>query len=153
MTTSFLRKMFWRTLIAVLLLLAAGCTAPATTDGADVEHDDQHEADSHEHSDDVVRIPNDGAVITIAAPAMGTTFSSGDDIVVEITIENFILNEDGSHWHVYVDGESHGMVVGNNTRQVLHGLAPGDHEIIAYLAVGTHEELEEGGITHISITE
>ena len=134
------------TLALPLILIA--CAPVAATE--EMQMDDG----AHEHKEDEVeRIPNDGATIEIVSPEHGTTFASTDDVVVEVAIENFTLNDEGSHWHVYVDGESHGMVVGINTRQALHGLAPGEHMIEAYLALGTHEELQDAGTVHITVTE
>jgi hypothetical protein len=52
-----------------------------------------------------------------------------------------------------VDGETYGMVVGENYRQVLRGLTPGEHEISAYLGLGTHEELEDGSVITITVNE
>ena len=116
----------------------------------DMEHTDDHE---HAHDEEVLRIANEGAVIRIVSPEEGAVFAAGEDIVVEVEIENFTLNDEGSHWHVYVDGVSYGMVVGETTTQVLRNLEPGDHEVTAYLANGDHEELEDGGVVHITVEE
>ena len=78
----------------------------------DHEHEHGHEHD-HEHGDDHgSRLPNDGAVVRIISPANRTTFASGEDIVVEIEVENFDLNDGGNHWHLYVDGKVLSMVAG-----------------------------------------
>ena len=116
----------------------------------DEEHAREHNGDEeHEHSE--ARIPNNGAVIRITAPADGDVVKEGDDLVVEVETENFVLGEDGSHWHIYVDGISHGMIVGGDLDHVLRGLEPGQHEISAHLAIGTHEELEEGASITITV--
>lgn len=154
-----LRKTFYRALLLIAALTLsmssiAGCTGAEETGGSDameMEHDDDLE---HESSgEDVVRIPNDRAVIRIVSPENGAAFSAGEDIVIEVEIENFELNVDGSHWHVYVDGVSYGMVVGDTTRQVLRNLEPGEYMVTAHLANGDHEELEEPGMIMITITE
>jgi nucleotide-binding universal stress UspA family protein len=118
-----------------------------------MEHDSENADEHAEEHEAMERIPNEGALIRIVSPEEGSSFTSGKDILVEVEIENFELNVDGSHWHVYVDGTSYGMVVGDTTRQVLRNLEPGEHEITAYLALGTHEELEDGGRIHVTVTE
>ena len=45
----------------------------------------------------------------------------------KIDTENFELGVDDNHWHVYVNGESFGMVMGTNTDQVIRNL--GQHEL------------------------
>ena len=114
------------------------------------DHDHDHDGHSHDHGD---RIPNDGAAVRITAPAGGETFARGDQVIVEIETENFALGEDGNHWHVYVNDENWGMVMGANYSEVLRGLTPGEHEISVYLSIDTHEELEEGAAVTIIVTE
>lgn len=146
-------------LIAVILaVLAAGaCTTPAapTTEHETTEdHGHDEEGEDHEHEeDDVTTVPNNGAVIEIVSPISGAVFAAGEDIVVEIEVENFVLNEDGSHWHVYVDGATYAMVVGDTTTQVLRNLEPGEHTIGAFLANGDHIQLEEGSEVTITVSE
>lgn len=124
-------------------------------EGDDHEHDGEGEDADHEHNDDQAedRVPNEGAVIRIVSPADGATFAVGEQIVVEIEAENFELGQDNNHWHVYVDGVSWGMVVGENTDEVLSGIEPGEHEISVYLSIGTHEELEDGDSITVSVEE
>lgn len=138
------------------LLVATACAAPAdpATESIEImDHEEVEHEDEHEREDLHVRIPNDGAVIEIVAPADGAVFAAGEDVVVEVAIRNFTLNQDGSHWHVYLDGESYGMVVGETFTQVLRGLQPGQHTLSAFLANGHHAELEDGAEVMISITE
>ena len=154
-------------LIAGLFLAAcssAGGTEPAADDETmdsmededmdDMDHDDMEE-DDHEHDDsEVVRIPNEGnASITITSPAGGDTFGTLDQVIVDVEVENFELGVDGSHWHVYVDGTSFGMVMGGNTDQALPGLEAGEHEVSVFLALGTHEEYEDGDAVTIVVEE
>jgi hypothetical protein len=87
------------------------------------------------------------------APEDGSTFPFGEQIIVEVAVENFDLSETGNHWHVYVDGDSWGMVMGGNTEQVLTGVAPGEHEIAVYLSIESHEEYEDGDEIHIVVEE
>ncbi|MFZ0545766.1 MAG: hypothetical protein WAM60_10035 [Candidatus Promineifilaceae bacterium] len=129
---------------------------PAMGEGEDMEHDantnmDDGESDmEHEHSGE--RIPNPGgAAISIISPDDGATFAQGDEVVVEVQVDNFDLGADGSHWHVYVDGTSWGMITGGNTSESLRGIEPGDHEIAVYLAGGDHIEFEQGDSIMITV--
>jgi hypothetical protein len=145
------------TFAALILLLAAfalsGCQ-PAAPTSPDAEHEHTDESD-HEHDEETgtARVPNEGAVIRLLSPADGETFAHGDDIVVEVAVENFDLSAEGNHWHLYVDGSTLNMVVGGNEKSVVHGLEPGEHEIEVYLGLPTHEELEEGAAVTITVTE
>jgi hypothetical protein len=149
------------TLLAAFLLVAcspAGETA--VDDHQDTTHHDDGHDDGHSHDDqhsdsqaDSERIPNEGAVVRIVAPADGATFARGDQVVVEIETENFVLGEDGNHWHVLVNEENWGMVMGANYTEVLRGLTPGQHEITVYLSIATHEDLEDGDSVTITITD
>ncbi len=155
-------------LLTILLLLFASILAacggnagsePAADDHDMEEMDDDHDmeemGDDHEHDDDAAhpdRIANEGAAVRIISPETMSTFSSTDQILVEIETENFELGE-GNHWHVYIDGASWGMVMGNNTDQPLTNLEPGEHEIAVYLSIDSHEELEEGDAIMVTITE
>ncbi len=124
-------------------------------------HDDHKDEDNHSHGDHGEghsdghgeRLPNNGAVVRIIAPEDGAEIKVGNDILVEIETENFELDEDGNHWHIFVNGESRGMIVGRDFDDVVRGLEPGDHEITAILSIGTHEELEEGDTVKITVVE
>jgi len=120
--------------------------------GDDHEHDDAD--DDHEHEEmSVQRVPNEGAAIQISAPSSGDTFSASEQVIVEIETENFDLMAEGYHWHVYVDGESWGMVMGGNQDRPLTGLEPGEHMIEVYLSIPSHEELADGDSIMIIVTE
>lgn len=122
-------------------------------DMENMDHDDMEEMD-HEHEDEHNRIPNEnGATITITSPEDGATFNVLDQVIVEVDVKNFALGENDDHWHVYVDGVSFGMVMGGNTDQALAGLEPGEHEVSAYLSLGTHEEYEDGDSVTITVEE
>lgn len=119
------------------------------SDTEDMDHSDMEDMD-HEHS----RIPNEGgATITITSPEDGATFSTLDQVLVEVQVENFTLGENDNHWHVYVDDVSYGMVMGGNTDQALPGLEPGEHVISVYMSLGTHEEYEDGDSVTILVEE
>ncbi len=121
------------------------------------EHDggESHDEQSDEHEavhEDLGRIPNEGgAAIHIISPQEGDVIT-GSEVIVEVEVENFEL-DDGSHWHVYVDGVSHGMVLGHDFDQALRGLEPGEHTIEVHLALGTHEELEDGSTVTVTVSE
>ena len=118
------------------------------------EMDQDHEEGMDEHGrGDIVMIPNDGASILITAPGGNATFSPDEDVLVEIAVDNFVLGEEGNHWHVYVDDVSYGMVMGGRTEQALRGLEPGEHTISVYLSNGGHEELMEGDSIIIEVKE
>ncbi|MFO7539163.1 MAG: DUF6130 family protein [Chloroflexota bacterium] len=144
------------TLLAALFLVAC---SPAGETAVDDHHEDNthntegHGEDHAEGNDHGDRIPNNGAVVRIMAPAAGDTFARGDQVVVEIETENFVLGEDGNHWHVFVNDESWGMIMGANQSEVLRGLPPGEHEISVTLSIGTHEDLADGDSVTITVTE
>ena len=152
-------------LMALLVLLMGIITVACTASGSgesepamedmDHSHDAAMEEMDHDHGDEHSdRIPNpNGAAVHIIAPADGATFSASDEVLVEVSVENFELGVDGSHWHVYVDGSSWGMVTGGNTDQPLTGLEPGEHMIEVFLSIPTHEEMEQGDSIMINIAE
>jgi hypothetical protein len=151
------------TLLFILSFVVA-CT-PSSDEGSaadeaqpteeEMEHDEEAEhSDEHEHDEDesLERVPNNSAAIDIVSPAEGATFNAGDEVAVEVEVENFTLGE-GNHWHIYVDGSSWGMVMGENTDDTLRGLETGEHEISVYLSIDTHEELEDGDTVTIVVEE
>ncbi len=120
------------------------------SDGDD--HSDHSDHSDHDHEDSA-RIMNEGATINIMSPATGDTFAFGEQVLIEVEVENFELGADGNHWHVYVDGSSWGMVLGGNLDQPLVGLEPGQHMIETYLANGDHEELMQGSSIMIVVED
>ena len=175
--TNFKHVFIFTILLVGGLFLTAACTASSTSapeeidensemneememeEEMDHEEGGEHEsedADDHEGSHDdnnPETIPNDGAVIRITSPADGTAFKAGDEVLVEVETENFVLGEDDNHWHVYIDDSSWGMVMGGNHDQVLRGLEPGEHEIGVFMSIGTHEQMEDGDSIKIVIEE
>lgn len=147
--------------ILLILIIAAfyACSSTETepnTESGEMEAMEHEEGDEHteeEHEEEHMkeeRIPNEGASIVIISPDSGSTFGTGEEVTVEVEVQQFALGEDGNHWHVYVDGTSWGMVVGGRTTETLRGLDPGAHQIEVYLTDGSHAELEDGdsiGIT------
>lgn len=117
------------------------------------DHDNNSEMDMDHDDDHSERIPNDGAVIHISSPVDGATFTEGDDITVEVEVEGFDLSVEGAHWHVYVDDQSYGMVMGGDLDSVLRAVEPGEHTISAYLAGPDHIELEDGTSIVITVEE
>ncbi|GAB4577898.1 MAG: hypothetical protein Fur0022_06300 [Anaerolineales bacterium] len=155
--TFSIKKLAFVILVVLLASLSLSACTPATNPETEADHeheaesDHAHEAESdHAHDD---RLPNEGAVIRFVTPTNGMTYKAGDEIVVEIEVENFDLSAEGNHWHLYVDGSVLSMVAGGATKTVIRDLEPGEHEIEAYLGLPTHEELEEGATLTITVTE
>lgn len=143
-------KRFW----PLIVLLFAGLILAACSSTAENESMEEMDMDDMTHSEQPERIPNEGgATITITSPEEGATFSTLEQVLIDVEVENFVLGEDGNHWHVYVDGTSFGMVMGGNTDQALPGLAPGEHEVSVFMSVGTHEEYENGDAVTIIVEE
>jgi hypothetical protein len=138
------------TLLAALLFVACSPAGETAVDHQDTGHTGTDDYSDQSHGD---RIPNNGAVVRIVSPATGDTFARGEEVLVEIETENFPLGEDGNHWHLYVNGESWGMIMGANNTDVLRGLPAGEHEVFVYLSIATHEDLEDGDAVTIIITE
>jgi hypothetical protein len=155
-----MKQMSFRLLLSLLAVMLFAACSPAgnhtTGDHEDATHTDGH-TDTGDHAGDVEghghRVPNNGAVVRIIAPTSGDTFARGEEVIVEIETEQFPLGEDGNHWHVYVNGESWGMVMGANYTEVLRGLTPGQHQISVYLSNAAHEDLEDGDAVTITVTE
>jgi hypothetical protein len=161
------RKRLLSVLLILSLALFAACTSSSDgqgdqngegdqnmeemegMEGMEHEAEGEHEEGDHEEHD---RIPNkDGAAISILSPADGAVFSEGDEILVEVEVMQFALGEDGSHWHVYVDGTSWGMVMGGSTTEALRGIEPGEHKLEVYLAGGDHLEFEDGDAITVTV--
>ncbi len=61
-----------------------------------------------------------------------------------------IVSPEEIHWHLYIDGESSGMISGLETELELE---PGTYELAAVLASGDeHEEQETGTLEPIRVT-
>ena len=160
-TTKNMKKNLLLSLLLIFsLLLFAACSGDSGSNSNEEEHameEGEHEMDhemehemEHEHSDERIANP-DGASITILSPADEATFAEGEEIIVEVQVDNFELGENDNHWHVYVDGSSWGMVMGGNTSQALNGVDAGEHLIEVYLAGGDHIEFEEGDSIHVTV--
>ncbi len=95
--------------------------------------------------------PNNGAEVHIITPADESSFKSSDSVPVTIDTIDFIIGEDGNHWHIYLDGTPI-MVMGGYTF-VLQNLSAGPHDIEVYLSNGQHEDLEQGDRVTILVEE
>jgi hypothetical protein len=111
---------------------------------------DGHVHGDHNHPE---RLPNGEAVIRIASPEDGAIFESRSDVRIEIETESFNLGEEGQHWHLYVDDQPGRMIMGKMNDAVLRDLEPGQHEISAYLSVGSHQDLEDGAAVTITVVD
>ena len=155
-------NIFISILLVLLLATFAACSSSDTEpehemesgEMEEMEHEegDEHSEDEHEkeHTEEE-RVANEGATIEISSPDSGTTYGSGEEVTIEVLVEQFALGEEGNHWHVYVDGTSWGMVVGGRTTETLRGLESGEHKIEVYLTGGDHIELEEGDSIDITV--
>ena len=120
----------------------------------EMEHEEGDEHTEEEHQEehkDQERVANDGSTIVITSPDTGAAFGTGEEVTVEVEVEQFALGEDGNHWHVYVDGTSWGMVVGGRTTETLRGLESGLHKVEVYLTGGDHIELQDGDTIDITV--
>ena len=138
-------------IVIILLMGLAACSPAQTQETSTTEH--EHTGDHEETEESDPRLPNNGAVVKIISPSDGATIKSGEDILVEIEVENFDLNTEGNHWHLYVDASVVSMLSGGTTKTAIHGLEPGEHHVEVYLGLPTHEELEDGASVMIMVTE
>lgn len=131
-------------LTLLLALFLAACSSNQNTDPTPTM--------DHSNMDMSDRIPNENnSAVRIIGPNDGSVFEYGDQIIVEIETTNFPLDETGHHWHVYVDDESWGMVMGGNTTQPLNGVSKGSHMISVYLSNEEHLEYMEGDSIHVLV--
>ena len=141
-------------LFVLFLFLGVACSPAGGLEPAAEDDTVMEEMEHDDHDLEVIRIPNEnGAAIRITSPEDGATFSAGEQVVVEVEVENFDLGVNGNHWHVYIDGSSWGMVMGENTDQPLSGLEPGEREISVFMSIDTHEEYEDGDSVTITVAE
>lgn len=74
--------------------------------------------------------------LRIIEPLTDTVFY-GDQLNMQIAADNFTLT-DGGHWHIWVNGELHGMVYEPRT---FLNLAPGTYRLCANLGDGEHLDM------------
>jgi hypothetical protein len=111
-----------------------------------------HEAEVGEHEAlETQRVPNNGAVIHIVSPTDGFVCPAGMDVEVCVELQHFALGQDGNHWHISVDGEPWIMIEDDSLKQVLRGLAAGEHKIEVFLADGEHRDLEQGDAVRVVV--
>ena len=148
------RKLSTVLILFLVVIFAAACSS---TSNNDTNHEHANNEGEHEHNEAESHdmIPNDGAVIRLISPVNGTTFTTADEIKVEVEVENFPLGQDegGNHWHIFVGESEYAMVVGQNTSDVIRGLEPGEYTITVNLANGDHQDLEDGDSVTVTITE
>jgi hypothetical protein len=109
-----------------------------------------HSAEESE-AEEPVRVPNNGAVISIVSPPDGFVCPAGMEVEVCVELKHFALGQAGNHWHISVDGEPWSMIVDDRLNEVLYGLAPGEHRIEVLLADGEHRDLEEGDAVVVAV--
>lgn len=79
----------------------------------------------------------DAPSIRIVKP-LGSDVVYGSQVSVSVETQNFELNADGQHWHIWVDGQLVMMVYGPTA---LIDVAPGAHEICAIMGDANHADL------------
>jgi hypothetical protein len=79
----------------------------------------------------------DAPSIRIVEPAdNGVVY--GNQLAVTVETENFEINSEGKHWHIWVDGQLQMMLYGPTA---IINVAPGRHEICAIMSDGNHLDL------------
>jgi hypothetical protein len=76
-------------------------------------------------------------VIRIAAPSAGEVVY-GDQLAVTVETENFDINSNGQHWHLWVDGQLQVMMYGPTA---IVNVAPGEHQVCAIMGNNDHADL------------
>lgn len=144
-------KLLLGLLLMLAVLVACGEGNNSKSDNGDGGHG---HSDSGHHADDgnLGTVPNNGATIEIISPSDGAIFKVGEEIIVEVEVENFELGVDGNHWHIDNQGVEL-MVMGANTDEVLRDLEAGEHIVKVALSNGNHEELEDGDSITITVEE
>ena len=144
--------------IVVTAEIADPTTMMDSSMSMDMEHDEEEVADEdhadhdhEEHQEEMATIPNNGAVITILAPAEGATLDHQDHITVEVATENFDLSQEGNHWHIYLNDEAYEMVEDGATSYDLHDLEAGEYVIKVTMSNADHDELEDGASVTITV--
>jgi hypothetical protein len=118
----------------------------------DVKVDPKRNADHNDQmAEQPKRVPNNGAKIELLSPQDGAAYKLGEEVTVRIATQNFELAQEGNHWHIFVNGKSYSMIMGDMTEARLPDLPAGKYEISVYLSIGTHEELEEGSAVIITV--
>jgi hypothetical protein len=79
----------------------------------------------------------DAPTITFTSPADGDVIY-GDQAIVSIQTDNFDLNVEGRHWHLWVDGTLMGMVYQDSA---IIDLTPGTHVLCASIGNTDHADL------------
>jgi hypothetical protein len=69
----------------------------------------------------------------------------GSQLAVTVETDNFEINSEGKHWHIWVDGQLQMMLYGPTA---VINVAPGTHEVCAIMSDGNHVDLgSPAGIT------
>jgi hypothetical protein len=79
----------------------------------------------------------DAPSIQIVEPAdSGVVY--GSQLAVTVQTDNFEINSDGNHWHIWVDGQLQMMLYGPTA---VINVAPGTHEVCAIMSDANHVDL------------
>ena len=91
-----------------------------------------------------------GAAIKILSPTNGATIHDSS-VIVRVETTNLALGQDGTHFHLYVDGKVQGMSDGANTSIMAHDLTAGEHTLEVVLANGLHQELNVSDMIKVNV--
>lgn len=75
--------------------------------------------------------------IQIVEPAEGGVVY-GTQLAVTVETDNFEINSEGNHWHIWVDGQLQMMLYGPTA---VINVAPGTHEVCAIMSDANHVDL------------
>jgi hypothetical protein len=79
----------------------------------------------------------DAPSIQIVEPAdSGVVY--GSQLAVTVETDNFEINSEGNHWHIWVDGQLQMMLYGPTA---VINVAPGTHEVCAIMSDANHVDL------------
>jgi len=137
----FHKNLYLQVMLLTLLVILAGAALAQTNDPAVVQHCQQ----LMNPAPDQPTGPT-APSIHIVEPANGGTVY-GRQVAVTVDVQNFEINQNGQHWHVWVDGQLQMMVYGPTA---LLNVAPGSHELCAILGDVNH--LDIGAPAGIIIT-
>ncbi len=78
--------------------------------------------------------------VRIVSPQDGDVLNDSS-VIVQVETTNWLLGEDGRHFHLYVNDQEQGMSQGNNSLVQVRDLQPGDNSLEVVLSDGQHQEL------------
>ncbi|HTP11053.1 MAG TPA: hypothetical protein VMP08_22520 [Anaerolineae bacterium] len=123
-------------IIVLLLLVAFGVNNSAQADGTPTP-DQTMDTGGTDHGP---RIDANGAAVKIVAPQNGDVLRQ-PLVIVRVETTNWPLDEDGYHFHLYVNGKDQGIPLDRSSAIQARDLLPGDNTIEVVLSNAQHQEL------------